>query len=87
MTLEALILVAISLSLDAFGGSISRGASAARIPPGIALQVAGIFGAFAAVAPLAGVAPTSAGSAAAGAARRRSGKRRARRMTGSIDGG
>jgi putative Mn2+ efflux pump MntP len=54
MTLEALILVALSLSLDAFGASISRGASTVRIPLRIVLQVAGLFGAFAAVAPLAG---------------------------------
>ena len=54
MSLQALILVAIGLAMDAFGASVSRGATYGRQPPGNALKIAILFGAFAMIAPVIG---------------------------------
>ncbi len=54
MSLQALILVAIGLSMDAFGASVSRGAAFGRMPVRIALRTAGLFGLFATAAPVIG---------------------------------
>lgn len=54
MTLQALILVALGLSMDAFGASISRGAALDRIPRSMAFRIAGLFGLFAVAAPVIG---------------------------------
>lgn len=54
MSLQTLILVAIGLSMDAFGASISRGAASGRMPIASALKSASLFGAFAIAAPIIG---------------------------------
>jgi putative Mn2+ efflux pump MntP len=54
MSLQALILVAIGLSMDAFGASISRGAAFGRLPLGRSAAIAGLFGLFAVIAPVIG---------------------------------
>lgn len=54
MAFQALLLVAIGLSMDAFGASISRGALVRHHRLSIALWVASLFGGFAAVTPLIG---------------------------------
>jgi putative Mn2+ efflux pump MntP len=54
MTIEALLLLALGLSFDAFGASVSRGAVGGRLPPGEQLHIAGMFGVFHTVAPVAG---------------------------------
>jgi putative Mn2+ efflux pump MntP len=54
VTLEALLLLAIGLSFDAFGASVSRGAASGGVPPGEQLRVAGLFGVFHTLAPIAG---------------------------------
>ena len=54
MAFQALLLVAIGLSMDAFGASISRGALVGQHRLSIALWVASLFGCFAAVTPLVG---------------------------------
>ena len=54
MSLQALILVAIGLSMDAFGASISRGSAVGRLPLGRSAAIAGLFGLFAVIAPVIG---------------------------------
>lgn len=54
MTFQALLLVAIGLSMDAFGASISRGAVVRHHRHAIALGAASLFGIFAAVTPIIG---------------------------------
>lgn len=54
MSVQALILVAIGLAMDAFGASVSRGAAYGRLLPGGALKIALLFGAFAMIAPVIG---------------------------------
>jgi len=54
MTFHALLLVAIGLSMDAFGASISRGALVHQHRHSIALVTASMFGLFAATTPLIG---------------------------------
>ncbi len=54
MAFQALLLVAIGLSMDAFGASVSRGALVGHHRLAVALWVAGLFGGFAAVTPLIG---------------------------------
>lgn len=54
MTFHALFLVAIGLSMDAFGASISRGAVVRHHRQAIALAAASLFGIFAAVTPIIG---------------------------------
>jgi len=54
MSVQALILVAIGLAMDAFGASVSRGAAYGRLLPGVALKIALLFGAFALMAPVIG---------------------------------
>jgi manganese efflux pump family protein len=54
MSFQALILVAIGLSMDAFGASISRGTALGRLPLGRSVAIAGLFGLFALIAPVIG---------------------------------
>ena len=54
MTLYALFLVALGLSMDAFGASISRGAVLKRASHNDPFKVAAFFGGFATVTPLTG---------------------------------
>jgi len=54
MSFHALLLVAIGLSMDAFGASISRGALIGALRHSVTLRVAGLFGGFAAATPLVG---------------------------------
>jgi putative Mn2+ efflux pump MntP len=54
MTLDALFLLALGLSFDAFGASVSRGAAGGAVTPALQLQIAGMFGVFATAAPVAG---------------------------------
>lgn len=54
MSFHALLLVAIGLSMDAFGASVSRGAFVGKLRHGVALRIACLFGAFAAVTPVIG---------------------------------
>lgn len=54
MTLTALFLIAISLSFDAFGACVSRGAALRKIPGDFALKAAALFSFFSMAAPLAG---------------------------------
>jgi putative Mn2+ efflux pump MntP len=53
MTLDALFLLALGLSFDAFGASVSRGAAGGAVTPAFQLQIAGMFGVFATAAPVA----------------------------------
>jgi len=54
VTLDALLILALGLSFDAFGASVSRGAAGGGASPAMQLQIAGLFGVFATAAPVAG---------------------------------
>jgi len=54
MSLATLLLVALSLSVDAFGACAARGAARGRLPLPHRLRVAAVFGGFACLGPLIG---------------------------------
>lgn len=54
MTFQALLLVALGLSMDAFGASVSRGAAYVGLGFSTALRISLVFGAFATATPVLG---------------------------------
>ena len=54
LTFQALLLVALGLSMDAFGASVSRGAALSSIRIGACFRISAVFGVFAALAPALG---------------------------------
>jgi len=54
LTFQALLLVALGLSMDAFGASVSRGAALSSIGIGASFRISLVFGFFAAAAPALG---------------------------------
>jgi manganese efflux pump family protein len=54
LTFQALLLVALGLSMDAFGASVSRGAALSSVAIGTCFRISAVFGVFAAAAPALG---------------------------------